>query len=75
MVLREILAIAKFIRPEMLVATNFGICATVNGYLEIKAPDWVLCGTGEYTGTGQTELHAEIRGRCADVDDRVYFLH
>ena len=25
----------------MLIASNFGICATVNGELVIKAPDWV----------------------------------
>ena len=39
--LREALKIAERITPTMLIATNFGICATVNGELVIKAPDWV----------------------------------
>ncbi len=29
------------IQPNMLIATNFGLVATVNGKLVIKAPDWL----------------------------------
>ncbi len=39
--LRESLELVGFIQPEMLIASNFGLCATVNGNLVIKAPDWV----------------------------------
>jgi Putative restriction endonuclease len=39
--LRESLELAGLIKPEMLIASNFGLCATVNGDLVIKAPDWV----------------------------------
>ncbi|MBI4782618.1 MAG: Uma2 family endonuclease [Oscillatoriophycideae cyanobacterium NC_groundwater_1537_Pr4_S-0.65um_50_18] len=39
--LREALELAGQIQPEMLIASNFGLCATVNGTLVIKAPDWV----------------------------------
>jgi len=39
--LREILELRGFIGPLMLIASNFGICATVNGELVIKAPDWI----------------------------------
>lgn len=39
--LREILEIAGFITPSMLIADNFGICATVDGKIVVKAPDWV----------------------------------
>jgi hypothetical protein len=39
--LREILELMGYIKPEMLIASNFGLCATVNGNLIIKAPDWV----------------------------------
>ncbi len=39
--LRESLELAGLIQPEMLIASNFGLCATVNGDLVIKAPDWV----------------------------------
>jgi len=39
--LRESLEISGFIQPQMLIASNFGLCATVNGQLIIKAPDWI----------------------------------
>ena len=38
--LREMLDLAGFITPDMLIGSNFGICATVNGKIVIKAPDW-----------------------------------
>src|SRR5689334_23152865 len=39
--LRESLEISGFIQPQMLIAANFALCATVNGQLIIKALDWV----------------------------------
>ncbi len=39
--LRESLELAGLIQPEMLIASNFGLCATLNGDLVIKAPDWL----------------------------------
>lgn len=39
--LREVLEIAGFITTSMLIADNFGICATVDGKIVVKAPDWV----------------------------------
>jgi Putative restriction endonuclease len=39
--LRESLELSGWIQPGMLIASNFGLCATVNGDLVIKAPDWV----------------------------------
>jgi hypothetical protein len=39
--LRESLEIRGFIQPQMLIVSNFGLCATVNGQLIVKAPDWV----------------------------------
>ncbi len=38
--LRESLELAGIIAPQMLMASNFGLCATVNGELVIKASDW-----------------------------------
>lgn len=38
--LREAVELIDFIKPEMLMASNLGICATVNDQLVIKAPDW-----------------------------------
>ena len=39
--LRESLEINGFIQPQMLIASNFGLCATINGQFVAKAPDWV----------------------------------
>jgi Uma2 family endonuclease len=39
--LRESLEIVGFIQPQMLIASNFGLCATLNGEFTAKAPDWV----------------------------------
>jgi Putative restriction endonuclease len=39
--LRESLELAGYIQPEMLIASNLGICATLNEQLVIKAPDWM----------------------------------
>jgi Putative restriction endonuclease len=39
--LRESLELANWIRPEMLVASNFGLCATVDEQIVVKAPDWL----------------------------------
>jgi len=36
----ESLELAGRIQPSMLIGTNFGICATVDGKLVVKAPDW-----------------------------------
>jgi len=38
--LRESLELTGYIQPTMLIASNLGICATMNGHLVIKAPDW-----------------------------------
>lgn len=38
--LRESLEIAGLIQESVLVASNLGICATLNDKLVIKAPDW-----------------------------------
>jgi Putative restriction endonuclease len=39
--LRESLELAEYIKPEMLIASNFALCATINGQFIAKAPDWV----------------------------------
>jgi hypothetical protein len=39
--LSESLEISDFIQPQMLIATNFGICATLKGEFVVKALDWL----------------------------------
>ena len=43
--LRESLELIGYIQPTMLIASNLGICATINGNLVIKAPDWFYVKT------------------------------
>jgi Uma2 family endonuclease len=38
--LTESLQIAKRLSDNALTSTNYGICATVNGKIVVKAPDW-----------------------------------
>ncbi len=39
--LNEALELAGAIEPDRLLATNLGICATIDGELILKAPDWM----------------------------------
>lgn len=39
--LRESLELSGFIQPQMLIVSNFGLCATVNNQIVVKAPDWL----------------------------------
>ncbi|MEA5616595.1 Uma2 family endonuclease [Cronbergia sp. UHCC 0137] len=39
--LRESLEISDFIQPQMLIAANLAVCATLNGQFVAKAPDWL----------------------------------
>ncbi|MCG6136215.1 MAG: Uma2 family endonuclease [Nostoc sp. LLA-1] len=49
--LRESLEISGFIQPPMLIASNFGLCATVNGQFIAKAPNWVyIPGVNQVVG-------------------------
>ena len=38
--LTESLELAGKLSPNTLISTNYGICATVNGKMIVKAPDW-----------------------------------
>ena len=51
--LRESLELADLVLESMLIATNFGICVTVNEKMVIKAPDWVYIPEVEPLPEGQ----------------------
>jgi Uma2 family endonuclease len=53
--LRESLELAGLIRESCLIASNFGICATVGDKTIVKAPDWV------YVPSVQPLSEGEIR--------------
>lgn len=40
--LREILELAGRLQEGMLVASNFGLSATLDGKIVVKAPDWAM---------------------------------
>jgi Uma2 family endonuclease len=50
--LRESLELAGLILDSMIIATNFGICATVGGKTVVKAPDWVYVPTAKPLPSG-----------------------
>lgn len=39
--LSEILEQAGRLREDILIATNYGVCATLDGQIVVKAPDWM----------------------------------
>ena len=78
--LRESLEISGFIQPQMLIASNFGLCATVNGQLIIKAPDWVyvptvkelLSNRKSYTPILEGEIPLIVMEFLSDTDGGEY---
>ncbi|WP_414527695.1 Uma2 family endonuclease [Nodularia chucula] len=86
--LRESLEISGFIQPQMLIASNFGLCATVNGQLILKAPDWLYISSvnevvGElpaaalrdrksYTPNLQGDVPAVVMEFLSDTDGEEY---
>lgn len=51
--LRESLELAGLILESMLIASNFGICATVGDKTVVKAPDWVYIPSVKPIGEGK----------------------
>lgn len=52
--LRESLELAGLIIEANLIATNFGICANVDGKIVVKAPDWVYVANVRRSPTQET---------------------
>lgn len=78
--LRESLEMSGFIQPQMLIASNFGLCATVNGQLILKAPDWlyvpsvneVLSDRKSYTPNLQGDVPAVVMEFLSDTEGEEY---
>jgi hypothetical protein len=51
--LRESLELAGLILESMLIASNFGLCATVNNQTVVKAPDWVYIPSVKPIASGE----------------------
>ncbi len=77
--LRESLELAGYLKPEMLVASNLGICATVNENLVIKAPDWFYVASAQpapdrrsYTPNLEGEVPRVVMEFLSDTDGGEY---
>jgi hypothetical protein len=78
--LRESLELAGFIQPQMLIASNFALCATLNGQFIAKAPDWLYIPTvnqnfGErksYTPNLEGDIPAIVMEFLSDSDGGEY---
>jgi Uma2 family endonuclease len=82
--LREALELAGFIIAEMLIASNFGLCAKVNDKIVVKAPDWVYipsvlpAATGEirrsYTPNAEGEFPVVVMEFLSDTNEVEYSM-
>jgi Uma2 family endonuclease len=80
--LREILEVAALITAQMLVGSNFGICANVNGRTVVKAPDWfyvpnaIPVASGivrrSYTPHTEGDIPAIVMEFLSDTDQTEY---
>ncbi|RUT01039.1 hypothetical protein DSM106972_070450 [Dulcicalothrix desertica PCC 7102] len=78
--LSEILEFMGFIQPYMLIAFNFGLCATFNGQFVIKAPDWlyvpsvsqILPDRKSYTPNLEGDVPAVVMEFLSDKDGGEY---
>ena len=78
--LRESLEIYGLILAQMLIASNFALCANVNGQPVIKAPDWlyvpsvkeVLSDRKSYTPNLEGDVPAIVMEFLSDKDGEEY---
>jgi len=80
--LRDALEQAHLTEPSQMYATNFGICVTVDGTKEIKAPDWVYVPSvlplpkgkrrKSYTPYLEGDLPAIVMEFLSDTDGNEY---
>ncbi len=78
--LSESLEISGFIQPQMLIAVNFGLCATLNEQFIAKAPDWlyipsvkeILPGRKSYTPHLEGDVPAVVMEFLSDKEGGEY---
>jgi Uma2 family endonuclease len=60
--LRESLELSGFIQPQMLILSNFGLCATIDEQIVVKAPDWLYVASANPNGLlSQTAIESTRR--------------
>ncbi len=78
--LRESLELSGFIQPQMLIVSNFGLCATIGEQIVVKAPDWLYVAATQPTESTRRSYtpHAEgavptiVMEFLSDVDGSEY---
>jgi Putative restriction endonuclease len=78
--LRESLELSGLIQPQMLIVSNFGLCATIDGQIVVKAPDWLYVAAANpieltrrsYTPYAEGDLPAIVMEFLSDVDGSEY---
>ncbi len=59
--LRESLELSGFIQPQMLIVSNFGLCATIDEQIVVRATDWLYVAATQPTESTRRSYtpHAE----------------
>ena len=78
--LRESLELSGFIQPQMLILSNFGLCATIDEKIVVKAPDWLYVTAANpiestrrsYTPYAEGDLPTLVMEFISDVDGSEY---
>ena len=78
--LRESLELSGFIQPQMLILSNFGLCATIDEKIVVKAPDWLYVAAANpiestrrsYTPHAEGDLPTLVMEFISDVDGSEY---
>jgi Uma2 family endonuclease len=78
--LRESLELSSLIQPQMLIVSNFGLCATINEQIVVKAPDWLYVAVTKptestrrsYTPHAEGDVPIVVMEFLSDVDGSEY---
>jgi dipeptidyl aminopeptidase/acylaminoacyl peptidase len=78
--LRESLELSGFIQSQMLIVSNFGLCATIDNQIVVKAPDWLYVASANpiestrrsYTPHAEGDLPTIVMEFLSDVDGSEY---
>ncbi|MGF1672296.1 MAG: Uma2 family endonuclease [Rivularia sp. (in: cyanobacteria)] len=65
--LPESLEIIGYIQPQMLIASNFGLCATLDGRFTTKAPDWVYVSATKEIVSNRKSYTPNLEGEIPGV--------
>jgi Putative restriction endonuclease len=78
--LRESLELSRFIQPQMLIVSNFGLCAMIDEQIVVKAPDWLYVSATQptestrrsYTPHAEGDVPTIVMEFLSDVDGSEY---